>query len=140
MNRSLQLFLAALLGGVVAAMIVLNWMGPSAQVVLTTDDIIYRPQARLVGRTPDAIPATIDLRTAARTATPAVVHITARSGGRRREAVKELFGPRDDSPRPGGEGSGVIYTSNGYIITNFHVVKDAQQISVSTTDRRTFPA
>lgn len=142
MARTLQLFLAALTGGLVAAIAVLSWTSKAPAPVIVAADYSkpLHPKARLVGQAPEALPLPVDLRTAARQATPAVVHITARSGGRRREAVKELFGPRDESPRPGGEGSGVIYTSNGYIITNFHVVKDAQEISVSTTDRRTFAA
>jgi Do/DeqQ family serine protease len=37
-------------------------------------------------------------------------------------------------------GSGVIVTADGYIITNHHVVDGADQISVETTDRRTFQA
>ena len=37
-------------------------------------------------------------------------------------------------------GSGVIMNGNGYIITNAHVVQDADSISVLLTDGRTFPA
>jgi len=37
-----------------------------------------------------------------------------------------------------GMGSGVIVSSEGYIITNSHVVKDADEIKVTLTDKREF--
>ena len=37
-------------------------------------------------------------------------------------------------------GSGVVISSDGYIVTNHHVVDGAQQITVDLTDRRSFPA
>lgn len=39
----------------------------------------------------------------------------------------------------GGVGSGVIYASDGYIITNEHVVHAAQQTNVTLADGRSFP-
>lgn len=39
-----------------------------------------------------------------------------------------------------GVGSGVIYRSDGYILTNHHVVADAEQILVRLPDGRSFPA
>ncbi|MFO7723192.1 MAG: Do family serine endopeptidase [Bacteroidales bacterium] len=37
-------------------------------------------------------------------------------------------------------GSGVIISSDGYIVTNNHVVQEAEQIEVTLNDKRTFPA
>ena len=37
-----------------------------------------------------------------------------------------------------GVGSGVIFDANGYIVTNYHVVENAQEIVVSLADGRTF--
>jgi serine protease Do len=39
-----------------------------------------------------------------------------------------------------GMGSGFIISSDGYIVTNHHVVNDAKSIQVTLHDRRTFPA
>src|SRR6478736_6163296 len=39
-----------------------------------------------------------------------------------------------------GVGSGVILTSNGYILTNRHVVEDSQTLSVTLMDGRELPA
>jgi serine protease Do len=42
--------------------------------------------------------------------------------------------------RQGGVGSGVIVTPDGYILTNNHVVDEADQVTVSLADRREFTA
>jgi len=45
----------------------------------------------------------------------------------------------DPTPRV-GEGSGFIVSADGYILTNAHVVVDADEVTVRTTDRREYPA
>jgi len=40
--------------------------------------------------------------------------------------------------KQGGLGSGVIVSQDGYIITNYHVVKDADEIKVTLSDKREF--
>ncbi len=39
-----------------------------------------------------------------------------------------------------GSGSGVIISDNGYIVTNNHVIKDADKIEVTLNDKRTYTA
>jgi S1-C subfamily serine protease len=54
---------------------------------------------------------------------PSVVHITAHAAGGR-----------------GGTGSGVLFTPDGYLLTNSHVVHGAQRLTASLTDGRSFEA
>jgi serine protease Do len=51
-------------------------------------------------------------------------------------------GPRGggNAPPLKGAGSGFIVSSDGYILTNTHVVSNAQEVTVRLTDRREFPA
>lgn len=39
-----------------------------------------------------------------------------------------------------GQGSGVVLSSDGYIVTNNHVVENSERIDVTLADRREFPA
>ena len=49
-------------------------------------------------------------------------------------------GGRSKGPKPRGLGSGVIINKNGYIITNNHVVEEAEEIHVTLNDGREFEA
>jgi len=158
MRNFIHLLTAAIGGGIVAGGILLlalglGWLptsggvgGPPAKSQIANTAPSSAPiavPAEFVQRVSlPTQPPPIDLRAAARIATPTVVHITARVTGKRREAVKALFkrGDKDGRPFSGGEGSGVIYTANGYIITNAHVVEVGNEITVTTADRKTFPA
>ena len=42
--------------------------------------------------------------------------------------------------RPAGQGSGVIYTPDGYVLTNSHVVAKAARLTASLTDGQSFEA
>lgn len=94
-----------------------------------------------------------DFTQAAAAVSPGVVHIkvtmTARSSQRRGgsspfDMFEEFFGlpqQRRAQPRQAqASGSGVILTPDGYIVTNNHVVEDADKIEVQLTDKRTFEA
>ncbi len=50
--------------------------------------------------------------------------------------------PDEPAPRnaPRGVGSGFIITSDGFVMTNAHVVKDATEVLVTLTDKREFKA
>src|SRR3984893_1991177 len=48
--------------------------------------------------------------------------------------------PRANLPPARGAGSGFTITSDGYILTNTHVVANAEEVTVRLTDRREFPA
>jgi serine protease Do len=58
-------------------------------------------------------------------------------------SFREFFGdrvPQQPPQRVQGVGSGVIVNSQGYILTNHHVVDGAVEIKVELTDNRTFTA
>lgn len=53
----------------------------------------------------------------------------------------EYKGPRNSKPQPKvGTGSGVIINEEGYIVTNNHVIANADEIEVTLHDKRTFKA
>lgn len=81
---------------------------------------------------------------------PAVVQIDVRARIPRRAAPGALFGPDgaepapetgdSDGPTAQGAGSGFFISSDGFIVTNNHVVENAQEISVRLSDGRTLKA
>lgn len=73
---------------------------------------------------------------------PSVVSITAARGGAvdpREEILRQFFGG-DRSPRAAAQGSGVIVSEDGHIVTNLHVIEGAAEASVSLADGRRYPA
>jgi len=52
--------------------------------------------------------------------------------------LEQFGGPQPRQQR--GEGSGFIMTADGYIVTNNHVVADADQVSITLSDGRVFKA
>lgn len=87
-----------------------------------------------------------DLTFAAEKSVHAVVHIATQSvrtgqWSSGNPFLDEFFGLRNQQPQVRqGFGSGVILSEDGYIVTNNHVVEDAQKIRVILNDRREFDA
>ncbi|MCL4129827.1 UNVERIFIED_CONTAM: hypothetical protein GTU68_014256 [Idotea baltica] len=76
---------------------------------------------------------------------PAVVHIKSihTVTQRRNDPFYEFFGMRPqqrNSRQQVSSGSGVIISSEGYIVTNNHVIKDADELDVTLFDNRTYKA
>lgn len=85
---------------------------------------------------------TFDFKEAARIATPVVVHISAAKNTATSSNPLGFFFDEGSpySGREGSSGSGVIYSRDGYIITNNHVVKGAEKLTVTLSDNRKFNA
>ena len=81
------------------------------------------------------VPEGINFIKASRSAVPAVVHITNTSAPSSRSGRwSKLFG-RERRVRQ-STGSGVIISIDGYIVTNYHVVEDADELEVRLDDNR----
>jgi S1-C subfamily serine protease len=86
------------------------------------DDQALDAYSRAVSHTADAIgPAVVKIETTRRVS----------PGPRRRQ-------PPDGAGR--GEGSGFVFAPDGLVVTNSHVVEDAEQIAVTVPDGREVPA
>ncbi len=103
----------------------------------------------------------VDFTSAAVAATPAVVHIKTKikakqitGGGNQQQQQNpfgDFFGFGDDFfnhffngprviPEQRASGSGVVINPNGYIVTNNHVIKGADEITVTLTNNKTYKA
>src|SRR5690606_21723464 len=89
-------------------------------------------------------------RTAAQSTRPAVVHVgvevaprAVRNGGGSPFPgfpFGDMFGPEMRQRPATGAGSGFVIREDGYILTNNHVVADANRVTVTLTDNRQFEA
>ena len=87
-----------------------------------------------------AIAAPGSLAAPAKKASPAVVSINTSKAAQRHPRSNDpwfrfFFGDQDDQPQV-GLGSGVIVSTDGYILTNNHVVEGADEIEVTLNDSR----
>ncbi|MGA3013379.1 MAG: Do family serine endopeptidase [Bacteroidales bacterium] len=141
MKRLIGLFLVALLGGVVA-------LGAYKLLEKKDPHYIYAAAPQMSLRPVNYIPGTPfnepDFETAAATSVPAVVHI--KTEFQRKSDVYDdffnlfNFGPGMGSQEIEAMGSGVIIDPEGYIVTNNHVVQDADKITVTLNDKRVYKA
>ncbi|MFN0203716.1 MAG: trypsin-like peptidase domain-containing protein [Bacteroidia bacterium] len=81
---------------------------------------------------------------AAARATPAVVHIKSIQTYQVNDPWQDFFGwggqRNYGTQKAESSGSGVILNKEGYIVTNNHVIKDAEELKVTLSDNRTFTA
>ena len=81
-------------------------------------------------------------------ATPSVVNVASRRtvknrGQQQDEMFRFFFGPRGGEPEEReqrGLGSGVIYSKDGLVLTNNHVIEGADEITVQTSDGTDYDA
>ena len=119
----------------------------------------YKYAGLLDGNTPPG--NTLDFTIPSEAATPAVVHIKTKTNAKqvnnnlpRRspnnpfsdffddDMFNQLFGGRGRNiiPEQRASGSGVIISEDGYIVTNNHVVENADEITVTLNNKKTFKA
>ena len=81
-----------------------------------------------------------DFREIANNSINTVVHVKSSSSPENNFSIEDfLFGGADNRPKI-GSGSGVIISSDGYIVTNYHVIENAEKISITTNDNQNFEA
>ncbi len=150
MKQFLSLLAASVAGAAIAlsAVWVIGLEMPAANSESVGVQVRHNTAPGMAANTP------LDFTLASEKAMPAVVHIAATgakpSSGTDRSfqpfnPFRDFFGgdffPNNPYRTPQkGTGSGVIYTTDGYIITNNHVVSFAETIEVTLFDNRKFTA
>lgn len=150
MKRFVLMIVAAFLGGVISIGIY-STITQNEHSLVVSPDVSSVETSGLVAQptsfsapvvAPQAVP---DFVSAAEMTVHAVVHIKTEVRRRNSEYddfFYQFFGrqnPQYNQPFI-ATGSGVIITSDGYIVTNNHVVNNAEKLEVTLNDKRTFEA
>lgn len=133
--------LSAIVGGIVAVLITSNYVKDEPVAVSNT---VAEQQVKFTKAIPVDSNVT-DFSLAAEKTVDAVVHVKTSYMGAAYSSnplFDFFFGPGNyyESVPVQSAGSGVIITDDGYIVTNNHVIENAQKIEVILNDKRTFEA
>lgn len=101
---------------------------PRARYATLPGDVNQSPSRPITSLAAPQSPASNDLSDVAEAVTPTVVHIKGAGGD-------DFWSSLEQS-----SGSGVIINENGYILTNNHVVEDANRLEVTLNDGRRYNA
>ena len=135
----------ALLGAFIALMVYTRLIDkPSERVGKDTASLKIAEAQPILTSFPAGQEAQVDLTYAAEQTVHGVVHVrtTSMLAGQINNPIMEWFyGDAYTKPREvKGYGSGVIISADGYIITNNHVVENAEEVTVKLNDNREFKA
>src|SRR5688500_15566070 len=149
MKRFGTLFLAAVLGSV-STIATFEWFDKDDNKGVNVEYLTGVPASKVaykVDKNGEVV--ALDFTTAAEKVMPAVVHIRSTQDGTRRtdqeqeqypDPFRDFFGPRGPQGPSQSSGSGVIINADGYIVTNNHVVQDADVVEVTLYDNRNYKA
>ena len=139
MKKFVRFLLASVMGGIMTLLAYTQWLQPKKQIQNNLDII-----------TPTVLPVNYssglsggnnaDFTAAAEKTLHAVVHVKNTTISQGYTSYEDLFFGRSRGRTQVGTGSGVIISSDGYIVTNNHVIQGAQSIEVTTNNNKTYNA
>lgn len=134
----------SLLGAIIALFVYTKVIGNPSVVVSKDSSSVEVSNARALLTSLQMQEGQIDFTYAAEQTVHAVVHVHTKTmmGMESDNPILEYFyGNRNLKPREvSGYGSGVIISGDGYIITNNHVIDNAESVDITLNDKRTFTA
>ena len=139
MKKILSLILISALGGVLTLSAYKLFIEDDSQFLMTqNENAAFLPTSNLSSI--NNILEAPDFTHAAENTVNSVVHVKNLTMSSGEMSFEDLFfGRRQQRPQI-GTGSGVIINADGYIITNNHVINNAQELSVTLNNNKTYTA
>lgn len=139
MKKFVRFFLASVMGGTMTLLAYTQWLQPKKQIqnnldIITPTELPVNYSSGLGGGN------NADFTAAAEKTLHAVVHVKNSTISQGYTSYEDLFFGRSRGRTQVGTGSGVIISSDGYIVTNNHVIQGAQSIEVTTNNNKTYNA
>jgi Do/DeqQ family serine protease len=138
-RRFLGLFVVVVLGALVAVIVYARLVQPEARVV----EIPAENKVQYVNLPGVESGSALDFTAAVEQSIDAVVHVKTQTIKEYSPSLYDFFfgdQPRGESYQIPGFGSGVIISSNGYIVTNNHVINETDEVVVVLNDKREYNA
>lgn len=134
----------AIIGAAIALLAYTSFFDKSETLVMNDSSAAVSGEAQAILTSWQTQPGQVDFTYAAEQTVHAVVHVRTKTMVEQpgNPLLEWFYGDRYDvRPREvAGYGSGVIISQDGYIITNDHVVDEAENIEVKLNDNRVFDA
>ena len=140
MKKILTLVLVSALGGIFTLGAYKLFIEKEQPVLAVTESkkTAFIPTGNL--NTVYSVEEKVDFTLAAENTVNAVVHVKNVTMSSGQLTLQDLFSGRSSARPQMGTGSGVIINADGYIITNNHVINNAQELSVTLNNNKTYPA
>ncbi|WP_299890498.1 trypsin-like peptidase domain-containing protein [uncultured Lacinutrix sp.] len=142
MKKIATLVLVSVLGGAITLGTYKTFLEKDEKIVYTEQETqpVFTPVNLKTTNTAMAAVEGIDFTNAAEKTLDAVVHVKNVTLGSSQPTLQDLFMGRVQQRPQLGTGSGVIISPDGYIVTNYHVIKGSQDLSVTLNDNKTYNA
>ncbi len=142
MQKTISTFLVAAAGSL-CTILVYNYFTPAKQSITQSQGNAAYPQSQAVNLTGHFSGGVTDFRAAAESSVNSVVHIKTKTEQNIyfSDPIQQFFfGGQPQAQIQQGYGSGVIITTDGYIVTNNHVVAEANEIEVVLNNKKSYTA
>lgn len=141
MKEIVKITLVSALGGLLTLGAYKTFLEPESQ--HTTNTVLTTPQYSIPINNTTAFNALADntnFTVAAEKTIHAVVHVTNTATYTRPRNIFDYYNKKGEQIQKGSTGSGVVISEDGYIVTNNHVIDNADELTVTLNNQKSYKA
>lgn len=141
MKEIAKITLVSALGGILTLGAYKTFLEPDTE--LLTPPALTAPQFSIPVNntaTTNAISDNTDFTSAAEKTVHAVVHVTNTTTYTQPRSIFDYYNRKGEQIQKGSTGSGVVISEDGYIVTNNHVIDNADELTVTLNNQKSYKA